>query len=58
MMSLFEDDEKAQLVIMGASEGLKGSALQDETGLSSNEVHYALRKIRKKLGPDRYGWMP
>lgn len=58
MMSLFQDDEEAQLVIMGASEGLKGDALQRETGLTSNEIHYAFRKIRKRLGTDRYGWMP
>ncbi len=52
-LSIFSDDEDVQYVIMGIADGLKGGAeLQAATGLSSNQVHYALRKIRKRMGSD------
>ena len=57
MLSTFQGDEEAQYVILGIADGLKGAALQEATGLSSNQVHYVLRKIRKRLGPDRKGWL-
>ena len=57
ILELFEDDEEAQYVIIGIVDGLKGAALQAATGLSSNQVHYALRKIRNRLGSDREEWL-
>jgi hypothetical protein len=57
MLSMFPDDENVQYVILGITEGHKGAALQAATGLSSNQVHYALRKIRNRLGPDPDGWL-
>ena len=57
-LSISSDDEDVQYVIMGIADGLKGGTeLQAATGLSSNRVHYALRKIRKRLGSDPEGWL-
>jgi hypothetical protein len=56
IMAKFEGDKEAQLVIKKAAEGLKGAALCKAVGVTSNRLHYVLRKIRKKLGADPDGW--
>ena len=56
-LAIFSDEDDVQYVILGIADGHKGAALQAETWLSSNQVHYALRKIRKRLGPDIEGWL-
>ena len=56
-LSIFSDDETVQYVILGIAGGHKGAALQAETGLSSNQIHYALKKMRKRLGADPEGWL-
>ncbi len=56
-LELFVEEEDVQYVILGIVDGLKGAPLQAATGLSSNRVHYALRKIRNRLGSDPEGWL-
>lgn len=47
--ALFSDDPEAQLVLMGWSEELRGAALQEATGLESGKLHYAIKRIRKRM---------
>ncbi|CAA2159880.1 hypothetical protein MBRA_05060 [Methylobacterium brachiatum] len=48
MVGLFDGDDDAQLVIVALSEGARGARLYAEVGLTSNQVHYVIRKIRQK----------
>lgn len=53
----FEDDEEAQLVLMGWADGLHGRELREATGLDQAGLDYARKRIRsrmRKLYPD--GW--
>jgi hypothetical protein len=58
IVDLFEGDDKAQLVIIAWSNGLRGAELRAETGLDQNAVDYAGKRIRKKMW-DLYpeGWI-
>lgn len=42
------DDPEAQLVWMGWTEDLRGAALREATGLSQDQLDYAIRRIRTK----------
>ena len=45
----FEDDQEAQLVLMGWAEELRGAALREATGLDQAGLDYAAKRIRKRL---------
>lgn len=52
-----EGDEKAQLVLLGWAEGLRGKALRDLLGCDQGTLDYAIRRVREAamiLYPD--GW--
>ncbi|MCJ2077668.1 hypothetical protein MKK68_18775 [Methylobacterium sp. E-016] len=49
IMTLFDGDDEAQLVILALTEGLKGAALCAEVDLPSNRVHYVIRRIRRAV---------
>lgn len=54
---IFNDDEEAQLVLLGWSEGHRGRDLRELTGLDQGALDYAAKRIRikmKKLYPN--GW--
>ena len=45
----FDDDEEAQLVLMGWQDDLRGAALREATGLDQGQLDYAIRRIRTKM---------
>lgn len=52
-----QDDEDAMLVLIGWTDGLRGKALREATGLDDAGLAYAMKRIRtvaRKLYPD--GW--
>jgi hypothetical protein len=49
IISLFDGDEKAQLVIMGWADGCRGAALREATGLDQAAIDYAAKRIRKTM---------
>ena len=48
LLTLFEDDDEAQCVILDLHAGKKGADLYESTGLTPNQVHYVIRKIRQR----------
>ncbi len=46
ILAHFDDDEEAQLVLMGWADGLRGKALRDATGLDQSALDYAIKRIR------------
>lgn len=45
----FDDDEEAQLVLLGWSDDLRGKALREATGLDQAGLDYAIKRIRRKM---------
>ena len=48
-LELFDDDEDAQLLLLGVMAGLEGRNLQEETGLTPTEFNSKRRKIRRRF---------
>ena len=54
----FDDDEEAQLVLLGWQDDLGGAALRDATGLGQGQLDYAIRRIRTRMRKAYpRGWM-
>jgi DNA-directed RNA polymerase specialized sigma24 family protein len=54
----FEDDEEAQLVLLGWQDDLRGAALREATGLDQGQLDYAIRRIRTRMRKTYpQGWM-
>lgn len=45
----FDDDEEAQLVLLGWQDELRGAELREATGLSQSQIDYAKRRIRVRM---------
>ena len=55
----FDDDEEAQLVLIGWQDDLRGAELREATGLNQTQLDYAIRRIRTRMRR-KYpqGWKP
>lgn len=49
ILAQFEDDEEAQLVIMGWADGLRGRELREATGLNQAALDYAIKRVRLRM---------
>jgi DNA-directed RNA polymerase specialized sigma24 family protein len=55
----FDDDEQAQLVLIGWQDDLGGAALREGTGLNQTQLDYAIRRIRTRMRREYpQGWKP
>jgi DNA-directed RNA polymerase specialized sigma24 family protein len=45
----FEDDEEAQLILLGWQDDLRGAALREATGLDQGKLDYAIKRIRTRM---------
>ena len=45
----FDDDEEAQLVLLGWMDELRGAELRKATGLNQSQIDYAKRRIRTRM---------
>lgn len=54
----FDDDQDAQLVLLGWQDDLGGAALREATGLGQGQLDYAIRRIRTRMRKAYpRGWM-
>jgi DNA-directed RNA polymerase specialized sigma24 family protein len=53
----FDDDEQAQMVVLGWSEGYRGKELRDFVGVDQAALDYAIKRVRRTM-TKRYpnGW--
>lgn len=53
----FDDDEEAQLVLIGWQDDLAGAELREATGLNQSQIDYAKRRIRVRMNRAYpHGW--
>ncbi len=49
LLAVFEDDDEAQLLVMGKMDGLKGEDLRDATGLSGDQFATKYKKVARRI---------
>ena len=49
ILDLFDDDENAQMLLVGVMSGFEGQDLREETGLTQTEFNSKRRKIRRRV---------